>query len=792
MQKFQNIPEELKRLPRWVCWRIIERDGKPTKVPVNPKTGGNAQSNNPETWGSFEAALERMQQDGLAGIGFMFNGDGVVGVDIDNCVNPDTGGMEQVAIDIIQSLDSYTEYSQSGRGIHIICRGKLPDGRRRHGPVEMYDSGRFFVMTGWVVGARKDIQERTRQLAQVHEKYIEKKPQKRPENNQKNIKTKQKTLFSQNEDEIIEKAMAAKNGSLFTQLMNGTWQGSYASQSEADLALCNILAFWTGGDMAMMDRIFRRSGLYRPKWDMRHGEGGTYGQMTMATAVHDCIEFYDPEKEKASGPNPEARAAFEKLVEQLDEDADYLKDVDTGNDMARAQVFAKKYEGQVLWCQDMKAWLIWNGKVWEVDRTLKIHELAKDAINEMVDYAARRVDQATGEDNIKKAREIFAATARARSERGVKAMLELAKSELPVTATELDKDPSLLNCQNGIIDLRTGELIPHAPEYHMSKIASASFDPRKKFQLFEKFLETISCGDQDLQGYFQQVCGMAAIGEVYHEGIAIFYGTGANGKSTFLNTIRLVLGDYAGQLNPEVFMLQRTGQQPAGIAEVKGKRFVTTVETEEGRRLSSSVLKQLSSTDPITARRLYENPITFQPTHTLILATNFLPKIGSTDAGTWRRIAVVPFAASIPEEKQVKNFAQELISYDADAILAWIVEGAKQFIKRGHNLLLPKCVIDATKQYRQEEDWLGNFLTECCEIGFELSVMGGELYEAYADWCERNNEYCRRSRDFAAALEAQGFQKQRTRFGSEWMGLDLISSIKEKEDNSKYGKWYDV
>jgi putative DNA primase/helicase len=281
---------------------------------------------------------------------------------------------------------------------------------------------------------------------------------------------------------------------------------------------------------------------------------------------------------------------------------------------------------------------------------------------------------------------------------------------------------------------------------------------------------------------------MAAIGEVYFEGVAIFFGVGSNGKSTFLNTIRLILGSYAGQLNPEVFMLQKNGQQPAGIAEVKGKRFITAVETEEGRRLSSSILKQLSSTDPITARRLYENPITFQPTHTLILATNFLPKISSTDTGTWRRIAVVPFKAAIPENKRIQNYALEIINYDADAILSWIIAGAIQFIKNGYNLLLPQCVIEATKHYRQEEDWLGNFMAECCKLGTDFEIRGGELYDAYSAWTEKNNEYCRRSRDFASALEAAGFEKRHTVIGNMWYGLQLNKDNNSQEDNGYYSQ----
>jgi putative DNA primase/helicase len=419
---------------------------------------------------------------------------------------------------------------------------------------------------------------------------------------------------------------------------------------------------------------------------------------------------------------------------------------------------------------------------------LKIMQLAKQVVSEMIKDASKAVEQATGEEQLKKAKQVFSETSRAKSERSLKSMIELAKDELPISANDLDKDPFLLNCQNGVVDLRTGQLKPHDQELYMSKIAGASYLPGKPFSKFEQFLKDVTCGDSELTDYFQQICGMAAVGKVFYEGMCMFYGAGRNGKSTFLNCILKVFGDYACAINPEVLMSQKDGKQINGAISVEGKRFVTTEETEEGRRLSGAMLKKLASSGPVVEKRMYKDERTFLPSHTLIMATNHLPKVGSTDVGTWRRIAVVPFKAVFEGKNEIKDYGSVLYDADADAILAWIVEGAKNYIKNGCNIVPPKSVQEATAQYRGAENWLGNFLGECCETG-DYEESGKKLFETYKVWCDENNEtYVRRINDFAAELERQGFSKKHTMAGNVWMGLRLITSA---QASSLYKYRYD-
>ena len=790
---FDNIPKELRELDRWVCWRWeakFKKDGtpdEPAKMPINPSTGGRAMSNNPATWGTFQDAVEaadkgKIKDIDVLGIGFMFNGDGIIGVDIDHCRENEV--LTDQARDIISTLDSYTEFSQSGNGVHIICYGKLPEGGRRKSCVEMYSTGRYFIVTGYTLDdAHMSIEERTEELAAVHEKYINVK--KTGKNEQKSIKNEQNIPFFQSDDEIIEKASAAADGTKFQALLNGVTSLHDNDDSRADMSLCNMLAFWTNKDPAQIDRIFRMSGLYRSKWDEKR-PGGTYGSNTIKEAIAECRNTY----------NPGYRADTNKQPPDIDSGLDQLAASvvekpldDTSSDMGRSRVFSLQHKGKILWCAQMKCWLIWNQKQWKSDEVLEIVNMAKDTVSEMIKAAGIEVINATGEDQVKIAKQKFKDTIKGKSEKSIKSMLDLAKSDLPVIASELDQDVFLLNCQNGIVDLKTKKLLPHNPDYKMSKIAKANFLPEKKMNLFGEFLKDITCGDDEMADYFQQVCGMAAIGKVFHEGMCIFYGGGRNGKTTFLNCISEVFGDYSCTIDADALMAQRDGKQMSnGAISVEGKRFAWAEESEEGKRLSSAVLKKLSSTAPILEKMMYQNQRSFKPSHTLILATNHLPKVGSTDTGTWRRIAVVPFKAVFEGKKEIKDYASVLFAEDGDAILSWIVEGASKYIANGCNVVSPKIVKAATEQYKNSEDWISNFIFECCETG-EYEETGGNLFESYKNWCAANNEsYVRRSRDFADELTLKGFEKKHTKGGSVWSGLRLI----ENSNTASFSKYKSV
>ena len=288
-----HIPEELRKLPRWVCYRLVpDKDGgKPKKMPINPANGKNAKSNDPTTWTDFETAFEAVDKYGYTGLGFMFTKeDGFVGVDIDHCYDAETDTFNEIASAVLAKQPTYAEFSPSGDGVHLWFKGVKPEGSSKNteNGVEMYDSVRYFTVTGKKLPDALDtISEDNGTLRWIHEGYIAKKQ--RTKKKSKRNSAPQKLT----DEEIIEKASSSGNGEAFVKLWEGKWDGDYPSQSEADMALCMKLAFWSGKDKEQMDRLFRKSGLFREKWDEKHhADGSTYGGETLEKAIESTAEVY--------------------------------------------------------------------------------------------------------------------------------------------------------------------------------------------------------------------------------------------------------------------------------------------------------------------------------------------------------------------------------------------------------------------------------------------------------------------------------------------------------------------
>ncbi len=758
---FDKIPEELKKLDRWVCWQIEDRGGKPTKVPINPSTGGRAMSNNPATWGTFYDAIERTD---VKGIGFMFNGDGIVGVDIDHCIDLEKG-MEDFAKDIINTLDSYTETSQSGRGIHIICYGKLPDGKRRKGQVEMYESGRFFIMTGNAVDdAHIDIEDRTEELAAVHKKYLSETKK------AKTVINPVETVLNLDENDIIQKAMNAKNGSLFSQLYSGSWKGIYGSQSEADMAFCNMLAFWCGRDYTMMDRIFRKSGMYRDKWDEKRGEW-SYGEKTLREALSACSEVYNPASRKAAAPSrqeaPEIDLGYDNLFATEPKE---LPEWITGpyNDMWNAERLAEQY-GEILRFNTNIGWFIWNGKYWEEDKKESIRILADKAILELYKYKTQMMNKYGFESKKYKAFNEWVCKSRntGRKDNMIKEARHMEQiSTLPEA---FDQDNFTLNCLNGTLNLNTGKLSPHNKADLITKIIDVTYNPAAKAPTWDKFLHKIFEGNKELIGFIKRAIGYSMTGSIKEQCIFILHGVGKNGKSTFLDTIRSMLGDYTKNANVSVF-LKTEKQNFEEVARLQSARFVTTTEPEEGEQLSESFIKQATGGEPLTARYLYRGSFEYIPEFKIWMGTNHKPKIKGSDLGIWRRIMLIPFSYIVPPEERDPDLVDKL-KKELPGILNWAIEGCMEWRKSGLNA--PKEVLQATDDYRGEMDLIQLFLDECTERKPEGILKSGDIYRVYEAWCTQNGEYKMSNTKFALKLKERGVKKGRTSTMRIWEGIEL-------------------
>ena len=370
------------------------------------------------------------------------------------------------------------------------------------------------------------------------------------------------------------------------------------------------------------------------------------------------------------------------------------------------------------------------------------------------------------------------------------AALREARPMVEIDQRELDADPFLLNTPDYTVDLRKGMdgKRPHRAEDFITKCTTV-VPGEEGADLWQAALKTFFCGDAELESYVQQIVGLAVIGHVYIEALIIAHGDGRNGKSTFWNVLSRVLGSYSGNISADALTVGCKRNVKPELAETKGKRLLIAAELEEGMRLNTSLVKQFCSTDEIFAEKKYKDPFAFTPSHTLVLYTNHLPKVGANDPGTWRRLIVVPFNARIEGSGDIKNYADYLYDKAGPAILAWMIEGAKSVINANFHISQPECVRAATALYRENSDWLEHFLYECCEIGDAYSEKSGDLYSEYRSFCMRTGEYARSTADFYAAVDLAGYERKRTKKGSLVYGLRLKSEFASAADEDGQIPW---
>ena len=358
----------------------------------------------------------------------------------------------------------------------------------------------------------------------------------------------------------------------------------------------------------------------------------------------------------------------------------------------------------------------------------------------------------------------------------ISAALKEARPMIQIEQRVLDADEFLLNLPSGTCDLRTGAVREHNAQDYITK--QTAVDPSGDgMDVWEDALQTFFQGDADLIRYVQEIVGLAAIGKVYIEALVIAYGEGRNGKSTFWNTIARVLGTYSGNMSADTLTVGCKRNVKPELAEAKGKRMIIAAELEEGMRLNTSNVKQLCSTDEIYAEKKYKAPFSYVPTHTLVLYTNHLPRVGAIDQGTWRRLIVIPFNAKIEGKADIKNYSDFLFKMAGGAVLQWIIEGAKRVIAGDYKIVQPRVVQDAIQKYKENNDWLSHFLDDCCEIDPSYEAKSGEVYNTYRSYCNQMGEYARSTTDFYTAIEAADFTRRKTKKGMLIHGFRLKSDF---------------
>lgn len=445
------------------------------------------------------------------------------------------------------------------------------------------------------------------------------------------------------------------------------------------------------------------------------------------------------------------------------EDIEY-KLTDVGN----AERFAAMFKDQVKYCAIYKKWFIWNGKRWEQDDTGKIITYAIECVRNIIHDA----DLLPEGD---KRKSLIQHSLKSESSGKLKALLEIASGmpAITVRSEDLDQNAWLLNCQNGTIDLRTGKLKPHDPKDYITRICAAAYKPDCAIPLWTQLMEKITGGDKEYIRYIQKALGYALTGDISEQAIFILYGTGSNGKSTMLNIFAALLNGYAQSTSSDTFMQKKNESVNNDIARLKGARFVSAIEMEEGKRMAESLIKSMTGGDKLVTRFLYGEFFEYVPQFKVFLAVNHKPDIRDTTNSIWRRIKIMEFNNTFTEQERDKNFPTKIMAKELQGILAWAVQGCLDWQQNGINA--PDIVEAATRAYKEEMDSFSHFFNECCVVREGARVSNKMLRAKYDEWCAENGERGLTQRPFSRKLRERGYDTRNSSptGTAEWHGFTL-------------------
>lgn len=412
-------------------------------------------------------------------------------------------------------------------------------------------------------------------------------------------------------------------------------------------------------------------------------------------------------------------------------------------------------------------WLVWNGTHWAPDSDGYVQRCMKVIAREVHTGIIKSGD--ADKDTIRAAK-------RAESSSGVKGALALAATEpeIAVVPEQLDAHPYLLNCRNGIVNLQTGELLGHDPALLLTKVTGANYAPDATGSEFAKFFERVQPAE-DMRHFIQRLLGLSLEGKVTAHILPIFYGDGANGKSTLTDAVMNALGDYADAGDADLLRARTFDAHPTGVADLHGRRLVLLHESDAGHRLAEGTVKRLTGGDRLKARRMREDFWSFDPSHTFVMLTNHKPIVGGTDEGIWRRLRLVPWSVVIPPEERDEELPSKL-AFELDAVLTWLISGYLAW--RANGLGEPEAVTEATQAYRAESDPLARFIDQECVTGAAFTVRSNRLFAAFEKWAVAEGETPGTATAFGNAMKAKGFESYRSN-GMNWRGIGL--AVQEAE-----------
>lgn len=760
---FVNIPDALKQSASFCVWKLEKRSGRPTKVPYNPRTGNMAKTNDPSTFADFKTAMKAYAIGGWDGIGYRVS-EGIGAIDIDHCIRED-GSLNDVAASILGIFSTaYFEKSPSGTGLRGFFK-LSPDfaydktvyyiNNRKHG-LEVYLPGitnRFVTVTGdmFRAGTVERDDDALRNLLDTFMK--------------RSTRVSAKTIEASSyldDDGVIAHALASESGDKFKALYEGNWEEGYDSQSDADMAFVSMLCFWCGNVEEQIDRIFRSSGLMRDKWDRKTGDA-TYGQITIRNAVATNSTVYTPIQDSTAEDDfedIEGDAENEQLMFEpdlthvsltLEEMQPHTNPRYQRDEIGIGYAFADYYKPIARFDRERGIWYVFDGKVWQPDENaLAVAELAKRLADRLYTFALQIKDEDTRNRYIKRVQKL-------QMRKNRRTMIEDAKSVYPVPHAIFDRNTDLFNCQNGTLNLTTGEFRPHDPADFLTMMSGITYDPNATCPRWEQFISEVMCNDADLALYLQKALGYALTGDTSLECLFILYGaTSRNGKGTTMETFLKIMGDYGKTSNPEMLSTKFGNTNASGpseeIARLAGVRFVNISEPEKKITFNAALVKRMTGNDTLNARFLHENSFDFRPNFKIFINTNYKPSVSDMTLFYSNRLKLIPFKRHFEEHEQDKGLKAFFAAPESQsAIFNWCYEGYKLFRKQG--LDDPTAVSDATREYQEESDRIGQFVDAWLEEGEAFEVRTSAAYKLYGEWCDKYGYRKENSTNFNNAIQ---------------------------------------
>jgi putative DNA primase/helicase len=720
---FDNIPSELKNIDNWVLWKLENRKGKTTKIPyqLNNKM---ASSNNPQTWTNYNNALDfyNHSEGEYSGIGFMFSGSGITGIDIDHCI--ENGKIKDAAQSIINTFDSYTERSQSGSGIHILVKGSIPKAVKKD--IEMYCNGRYFALTGDIIHGQ-NINERQQQLDALYKKYA--KVQEQSSGTTKTLNAKLRS------DDLLEKAFSSKDGSKIKALYNGQWQAlGYESQSQADQALCNYLAFWFNKDFDTIDEVFKNSVLYREKWDRPD-----YKELTINNAINDCNKSYQEYMYERQHENS-----------QVAVNSEYIYTNDKGKTCVNTGLLANyirnNYNYMIVRKQGYdNDFLYWYESGYY--KRMSANEF-KGKIKQFIPVEIRKPNQ--WEESYK----------------------ELITDKASIRFEDLNKNSKYINLKNGLYNIATGQLEKHNPGIRSTIQLNCNYNKSAKYPAeWMNFIKTFSNNDQEIMNILQEWFGLTLSnikGSITKKCLSLWGIRGNTGKTQYGNMLIYLIGSDNICSTPI-----QDFSKTFGTGDIYGAKAIIIDDQKATNIDDSSVFKSITGGGYIRCEQKGKQAFPYEFTGTLTFGCNDLPYFkGDKGDHLFERFIIIPCNNVIPEEKRDGNIFEKF-KPEADGIFLWALQGLHRLINNNFKFTHSEVCKQALEEYKCANDSLYNFIIDTYTITDNPKdrVKKTIFENKYSQWCSINDKQALEKKNISDRAAKHGILKLKSHGDFYYQGI---------------------